>query len=50
MAMAMVGGMNELMLLKVEKQMRMADLAETAVTLWKAVVAPSTLPAGAGKR
>jgi hypothetical protein len=44
MAMAMVGGMNELMLLKVEKQMRMADLAETAVTLWKAVVAP------AGKR
>ena len=40
MAMAMVGGMNELMLLRVEKQMRMSDLAETAVTLWKAVVAP----------
>ena len=41
MAMAMVGGMNELMLLRVEKQMRMSDLAETAVTLWKAVVAPT---------
>jgi AcrR family transcriptional regulator len=41
MAMAMVGGMNELMLLRVEKQMRMADLADTAVTLWKAVVAPA---------
>ena len=41
MAMAMVGGMNELMLLRVEKQMRMGDLADTAVTLWKAVVAPT---------
>ncbi|MGZ3427724.1 MAG: TetR/AcrR family transcriptional regulator [Polyangia bacterium] len=41
MAMAMVGGMNELMLLRVEKQMRMADLAETALTLWRAVVAPA---------
>ncbi|HWE29942.1 MAG TPA: TetR/AcrR family transcriptional regulator, partial [Polyangia bacterium] len=40
MATAMVGGMNELMLLRVEKQMRMGDLAETALTLWKAVVAP----------
>ena len=36
MATAMVGGMNELMLLRVESQMRTADLAETAVTLWKA--------------
>ncbi len=44
MAMAMVGGMNELMLLKVEKQMRMDNLAETAVTLWKAIVAPAFSP------
>ena len=40
-AMAMVGAMNELMLLRVEKQMHMTDLAETAVTLWRAVVAPA---------
>ena len=39
-ATAMVGGMNELMLLRVEKGMHMADLAGTVVTLWKAVVAP----------
>ena len=50
MATAMVGGMNELMLLKVEKQMRMADLAETAVTLWKAVVAPTAFGAATGGR
>jgi len=38
MAMAMVGGMNELMLQRVEQQMQMSDLADTALTLWKAVV------------
>lgn len=39
MAMAMVGGINELLLLKVEKSMRLGDLAETAVELVRAVVA-----------
>ena len=45
MATAMVGGMNELMLLRVEKRMNMGDLADTVVTLWKAVVAPATAAA-----
>ena len=40
MATAMVGGINELMLLKAERQMKSADLAETAVALCRAVVAP----------
>ncbi len=40
MATAMVGGINELMLLKAERQMKSADLAETAVALCKALVAP----------
>jgi AcrR family transcriptional regulator len=41
MATAMVGAMNELILLRIEKQLRMADLSDTAVTLWRAVVAPA---------
>jgi len=40
LAMAMVGGINELMLLKAERQMQLDDLAETAVTICKALVAP----------
>lgn len=39
MAMALVGGINELLLLKVEKSARLHDLAETAVELVRAVVA-----------
>jgi AcrR family transcriptional regulator len=38
MAMAIVGGINELLLLKVEKSLRLGDLAETAVELVRAVV------------
>lgn len=41
MAMAFVGGINELVLLKVEKAGRTTDLAETAVELLRAVVAPA---------
>jgi AcrR family transcriptional regulator len=44
MSMAMVGGINELMLLKAERQMKMDELAETAVTLCKALVAPRRGP------
>jgi AcrR family transcriptional regulator len=40
MAMAIVGGINELVLLKMERTSRIADLAETAVELLRAVVAP----------
>jgi AcrR family transcriptional regulator len=40
MAMAIVGGINELMLLKVERATRLGDLAEAAVELMRAVVAP----------
>jgi len=40
MSMAMVGGINELMLLKAERHMKMDELAETAVALCKALVAP----------
>jgi AcrR family transcriptional regulator len=40
MAMAIVGGINELVLLKVEKAGRIADLADSAVELLRAVVAP----------
>jgi AcrR family transcriptional regulator len=38
MAMAIVGGINELLLLKVEKSLRLGDLADTAVDLVRAVV------------
>ena len=41
MATAMVGGINELMLLKAERHMKSVDLAETAVALCKALVAPA---------
>lgn len=40
MATAMVGGINELMLLKAERHMKSVDLAETAVALCKALVSP----------
>jgi len=40
MATAMVGGINELMLLKVERQMKLDELGDTAVALCKALVAP----------
>jgi AcrR family transcriptional regulator len=46
MATAIVGGINELMLLKAEKAMRMNELLETAVTLVTTMVAP----AARGKR
>jgi len=49
MAMAIVGGINELMLLKVEKTSRLGDLAETAVELMRAVVSPAG-GEGEGKR
>lgn len=49
MAMAFVGGINELVLLKVEKAGRISDLAETAVELLRAVVAP-TAPVATTKR
>lgn len=38
MATAMVGGINELMLLKAERQMKLAELEDAAVALCKAVV------------
>ena len=44
MAMAFVGGINELVLLKVEKTGRLTDLTETAVDLLRAVVAPLGKP------
>ncbi|HSN34337.1 MAG TPA: TetR/AcrR family transcriptional regulator [Ideonella sp.] len=40
MATALVGGINELMLLKVERQMKLEELGDTAVALCKALVAP----------
>ena len=40
LATAMVGGINELMLLKVERQMKLEELGDTAVALCKALVAP----------
>ncbi len=46
MAMAIVGGINELMLLGVERAMRIGDLAETATRLVRAVVAPTNRRAG----
>ena len=41
MATAMVGGINELMLLKAERQMKLEELGDTAVALCKALVAPA---------
>jgi AcrR family transcriptional regulator len=41
MAMAIVGGINELLLLKLEKSLRLGDLADTAVELVRAVVSRS---------
>jgi AcrR family transcriptional regulator len=46
MAMAIVGGINELMLLKVERAARLGDLADTAVELVRAVVAPPAATTG----
>ncbi len=40
MATAMVGGINELMLLKAERQMKMAELEEAVVALCKAIMVP----------
>ncbi len=41
MAMAIVGGVNELMLLEAEKGSRVTDLAQTAVELLRSVVSPT---------
>ena len=41
MATAMVGGINELMLLEAEKGSRVTDLAQTAVELLRSVVSPT---------